>query len=93
MTGFCIYLLAAFACYRPSELVNGPAAEAVSIFETFAAATRGYKLLMSGQILNSSYYPPMFYCSFFFIYLQFLFFVELLLFFLSFYFSIGIVFR
>jgi len=38
-----LYLpLAAFTCYRPSEPVNGPPAEAVNLFETFAAATRGY---------------------------------------------------
>lgn len=38
---FLYLLLAAFPCYRSSEPVNGSPAKTVSIFETFAAATRG----------------------------------------------------
>lgn len=52
-----LYLpLSAFTCYRPSEPVNGPPAEAVNIFETFTAATRGYKFsCLSGFSIADSF--------------------------------------
>jgi hypothetical protein len=91
MTGFCTYLwqrsLATDLRNLSMDLRRKQSAYLKRLQQQQEVAT-----LNVGQILNSSYYPPMFYCSFF-LYLFAFFFVELLLFFLSFYFSIGIVFR
>jgi hypothetical protein len=84
-----LYLsLAAFSCYGPSELVNGPQAEAVGLFEAFAAATRGcnFSCLTKIQILHII---RLHFAVPFSLFIYKFLFVELLLVFLI-YFSFGI---